>query len=184
MSETTHEKAAPTIGAAEIEEARSLKYKTTCITTLLNDKELVPNDGFLMYLLGIALKYARCYNAIMTEHRGNPSGVEYLKAETERSAFEKYAFVLRDASCAGHWRVSFFDKHGFSSHERFSTMEEAVEYMTTNGHTKKCTGSLDMLATTKDWERGIKFADLVMQLNRGKLTHEEFNTRHIDLNKS
>lgn len=167
----------PLAGLDEIAELRTLQYKSDSAQRLLDDPDLQPNDKFLMYLLALTLKPARAFNHIMTSHGGDPSGVEY-----KQPGAEKYAFVLPDASQVGRWRVSYFDKHGFSYHEIAPTMPKAAQIMVSGGFTEAAVGSLDRLAATKAWGLGVAYADLIMQLNMGRITHARFGELQADLN--
>lgn len=175
MEITQQEK--PLAGLAEIAELRAFSFKTESAERLLKDPELQPSDKFMMYLLAGTMKSAWAFNSIMTTNSGDPSGVEYKQATQD-----KYAFVLPNASQIGSWRVSYFDKHGFSYHEVAPTMQKATEMMVAGGFTEPAAGSLECLAATKSWELGVAFGDLIMQLNRGAISHSRFAELQAELN--
>lgn len=161
----------------DVAEATSFQYKTTGLVHLLKGTRLDENDEFLLYCLAQALPDAKAYNSIMLEHDGDCAGVEYK--QTDR---EKYAFVLPDASRQGKWRVSFFDRQGFSYHEVADTSAAATEDMVRLGFTQKVVGSLDKLAATREWALGTDCADLLYRLNAKELTYAEFIIRSQALN--
>ncbi len=164
-------------GTTEIAELRGLEYKTDSVLRLLQDPELEQSNQFMMHLLGLMLEEARAFNSIMKAHNGDPSGVEY-----KQPSHDKYAFVLPDASQSGRWRVSYFDKHGFSYHEVAPTMPMATQLMVKGGFTEAAIGSLDCLATTKAWALGVELSDLLMQLNMGKITYVRYSGLQAELN--
>ena len=113
----------------------------------------------------------------MVEHLGDCTGVEYKQPDCE-----KYAFVLPDASRPGKWRVSFFDKNGFSYHEVADTTAAAAEDMVRLGFTQKAAGSLDKLATTRQWALGTDMADLLFRLNAKQMSWAEYVSQSQALN--
>jgi len=170
-------------GQAEIDEARALQYKTPDLARLLADG-LSPTDAFEMHLLANSLKVAREYNRMMTAHKGDFSGIEFSHPEDPKypNIPTKYAFVLPDASQPGKWRISYFDKNGFSRHESEKTRESAQVSLVTEGYTIEDKGALDRLAATKEWAKGTAYADLIMKLNKGEITHAQFIEAQQKLN--
>lgn len=172
----------PEAGQPEIAEAEALTYRLPYLERLLRDK-LDPLDGFEMMLLATALPASRNYNRIMIAHGGDASGIEF-KRHNDGKYPDKYAVVLPDASQVGKFRISYFDQHGFSSHHVEDTSLKAQQVMIREGFVVEAAGSLDQLASTKEWELGMTYADLIMQLGSGRIKHEEFVLRQIALNDS
>ncbi len=162
-------------GQAEIDEAKGLKYKLPYLEDRLKEN-LDPTDGFDMHILANELPPNRAYNRMMTDHNGDFSGVEFKNKDG------RHAFVLPDASQPGKWRVSYFDKDGFSRHESEPTREKAQQSLARDGYTIEDKGALDRLASTKEWARGTDFAGLIFQLNSGAITHAQFIEKQNKLN--
>jgi hypothetical protein len=161
----------------DVAEATGLQYKTTALDRLLKGSRLDLSDEFALYCLAQALPTAMAYNAIMVDHCGDCAGIEYKQPDRE-----KYAFVLPDASRPGKWRVSFFDKSGFSYHEVADTSAAAAEEMVRLGFTQKAAGCLDKLAETREWALGTDMADLLFRLNAKQLSWAEYASQSQALN--
>ena len=165
--------------AALIEEARRFKYRNGTIERLL-DRDTDPADGFTQHLFEVAMPRARAYDRIMRESNGDPSGIEFKSEGTGRA---RYAVVLPDASQQGKWRISYFDERGFSSHHVEETRDAAVKSMVSDGFTIESRGTLDELAATREWKLGTDYADIIDQLNRKIITHDEFMRLQAKLNE-
>lgn len=173
-------------GSAEIAEAKSLKYRLPYLQRLLDGEALVLSDAFMMHLLATSLPKSREYNRMMLANNGDLIGIEFQKPNDGKypTKNEKYAVALPDASRDGKWRVSYFDQNGFSSHESHTTREQAQQALAQEGFTIQAEGTLDRLAATDDWARGTDYADLIMDLNRGAITHAQFIEKQKSMNDS
>ena len=109
------------------------------------------------------------YDAIMTAHNGDPTGVEHHNHKG------RYGFVLADASIPGKHRIQLFDQHGFISHETYDTLEEAVFEMASQGYTQEEIGALSRLSKTASWQKGMQVQGLMQQYNAGEITYRELD---------
>jgi hypothetical protein len=125
---------------------------------------------FTLHLLELAMPAARAYNAIMSQHHGRPAGIEY---EHYKDA-GRFACVLPDASAPGKYRVQYFDKNGFSSHDTVGPLDRAVEQMATEGFRLEARGVLHQMSQTKTWSIGCAVTALMQKVNAGVLKWEEF----------
>lgn len=130
------------------------------------------DDPFEQHLLDLAVPPALAYNRIMVAYNGNPSGVEFKHHERD-----SWAFVLPDAAESGHSRIQYFDRNGFISHRSIDTLEMAVVDMVVERYTVDAPGTLDRLAATTQWRRGMAVAYLIQELGAGLITHQEFIRR-------
>lgn len=168
-------------GQSEIDEAKALKYRLPYLERLLKDT-LEPRNGFDMHLLANALPSSKNYNRNMIAHGGDISGIEFKRVNDSGQYPDKYAVVLADASQVGKFRIAYFDQHGFSSHHVEDTSERAQQVMVREGFVVEAAGALDQLASTKEWDLGMAFADLIMKLNTGAIKHAEFALLQKELN--
>lgn len=109
------------------------------------------------------------YNDIMRAYQGDPSGVEYANRDGH------YAFVLADASEPGRYRVQNFDDKGFSGHQTYNSLEEAVEQMVVDGYYREDRGALDRLSATAQWRRGMQVSALIQQFGAGQINYTELD---------
>lgn len=116
--------------------------------------------GFARHLRELARPVQIAYVRIMTQHLGDPSGVEFQHHNDQ----ERWAFVLPDASVGG-MRIQFFDSFGFSGHQCYATLIDAVQEMVLQGYRIENAGSLDKMSQTLRWNEGIAWMDKVRQLS-------------------
>lgn len=112
-----------------------------------------------------------CYDELLRRHDGDPSGVEFRHHSDAR-----YAFVLADASEPGNWRIQFFDADGFSSHESYAELHEAVFEMVWQGFAQEDKGALSRLSGTPRWRTGQEIAALMQRFGRGELSYRELDS--------
>lgn len=152
---------------------KSFKYLSKRAKDILAEKGLWARpemEGFLADHLQYVMPAACAFNCIMEAHNGNPVGVEY----EHRKDVGRFAVVLPDASAPGKFRVQFFDKNGFSSHDTIGAVEDAVEEMVKQGYWKDARGVMDRLSQTREWQIGNATAVLLQKLNSRKINYTEF----------
>lgn len=153
------------------EKARNFQYKTDSLLLLLEEKEdFDPIDNqFHAELFKYAYPAALAYNEIMTRHNGSPLGVEFQSKEGNR-----YAFITRDMSQHGAYRIQYFDRDGFSGHAVYKSLGETVQEMVKEGYRSEVKGALSQLSSTVSFMRGNEVSALIGKLNAGQITHQEF----------
>ena len=114
--------------------------------------------GFAKRLRESARPAQIAYAGIMAKHQGDPSGIEYCHHNDP----ERWAFVLPDASIGG-MRVQFFDTFGFSGHQCYGSLIEAVQEMVMQGYRVEDVGALDKMSQTPRWAEGLSWLDMVAQ---------------------
>jgi hypothetical protein len=152
----------------QLKTLRDLPFKTEYLTRILSERCDLQDD-FHRYLLSSEYDRAVCFNGIMVEHNGDPSGVEFRADDRE-----SWAFVLPDASEQGSHRIQYFDEHGFWSHSRHATVFDATSAMVTERFRLKDAGALDRMCELPSWRRGTEVAGLIQALNYKKITMQEF----------
>lgn len=154
-----------------LEEAKTLQYKTPHLKSILDREALgSTEEGFFNHLLEIAMPKARIYDEIMRRYNGKPPmGVEFKHAKDDR-----YATLLPDASSPGKFRVQYFDKGGFASHDTFNSLQEATDEMLKGNFTVEDKGALKRLSKETAWEVGSKQVVLIQRLNRGEISHKQY----------
>ncbi len=157
--------------AEQLEAAKAFQYKTSALSMYLNEREGFDpvNDGFHAELFKYSYKTAVLYNNVMTKHNGKPLGIEFKSKSGDR-----YTMLTPDASEPGRFRASYFDKQGFSSHNVYDTISQAVEEMVRDGYFAESKGILSQLQESPEFEIGNRVSALIGQFNMGKLTHQEF----------
>lgn len=155
----------------QLKDSRAFMYKTDSIHMLLNDKDGFDpiNDGFHKELFKYAYPQAKTFNDIMVRYSGKPLGIEF-KHRTD----ERYTVILPDASEPGRFRISYFDKQGFSSHQTFDTIEKAAQEMIRDSYCSEARGILSKLSVTSEFEIGNKVSTLIGKMNSGQITYQEF----------
>jgi len=154
-------------------ELSSFAYLETRGKDVLGDEGLwamAEMEEFLSDHLQYVMPVARAFNEIMERHKGDPVGVEY---EHHKNA-GRFAVVLPDAAVPGKFRVQFFDKNGFSSHDTIGPVEKAAEEMVQQGYRVLSKGEMNRLSQTRDWQIGNATAALLQKLNAGQMPYQEF----------
>ncbi|AJF08162.1 hypothetical protein [Geoalkalibacter subterraneus] len=154
-------------------ELKSFAYLESKGKDVLEDKGLwakVEMKDFLLDHLQYVMPVARAFNEIMERHNGKPVGVEYEHHKNTG----RFAVVLPDAAVPGKFRVQFFDKNGFSSHDTIGPVEKAAEEMVRQGYRVLSEGEMDRLSQTRDWQIGNATATLLQKLNAGQMSYQEF----------
>lgn len=94
------------------------------------------------------------YVRIMSQYQGDPSGIEVR----HHSGAERWAFVLPDASQGG-MRIQLFDKFGFTGHQNYPSLTDAVEEMVRQGYRTPDVGALDLASQTALWAEGMAWME-------------------------
>ncbi len=119
--------------------------------------------GFAKHLRDLARPAQIAYARIMSKHNADPSGVEFH----DHDGKERWAFVLPDVSGTGA-RIQFFDPRGFSGHECYPTLTEAVQEMVRQGYRTEDPGVLDKISTTPAWIEGMAWMDRVFRASSAR----------------
>lgn len=123
----------------------------------INAKDKTTDREFARYLRELVRPAQIAYARLMTKH-SDPSGIEYRHRKDE----ERWAFVLADASEPGA-RIQFFDTFGFSGHQHYASLDEAVQEMVGQGFHIEDAGALDRIAATPRWAEGIAWMDMIIK---------------------
>lgn len=130
-----------------------------------------PEDDFSRMVFDSAREHQEHYSKIMVAHDGQPDGMEFQNGDGVR-----YAVIVPEMSDPerGSYRLQYFDKDGFSSHETVKDIEAAVELMVESGFVNQVQGALEQMAVTPEWNRGIELTGLIARLNGREITHAEY----------
>jgi hypothetical protein len=101
---------------------------------------------------------SKAIHKALDQFHGQPEGA-LLKNHT--SVNDLWAFVLADASSPGQYRVSFLAPNGFFSHDTYDTAMKAFEAAVKAGYKDISTRSLDDIASTPEWAKGMQYAYLL-----------------------
>lgn len=138
-----------------------------------------PESDFLKFVFESNRPYQERYQAVMEAFDGNPMGVEFGDKNG------RYAVIITEMSNPeyGDFRIQFFDKRGFYSHDTFKTIGEAVELMTRDGFLNASPGALDRLAADREWHFGTRMTDLIRQRNCRQISWEQYYELSEKLNE-
>ncbi|KKK62764.1 hypothetical protein LCGC14_3001090, partial [marine sediment metagenome] len=100
-----------------------------------------------------ALKMAN----LLEQFDGDPLGA-MLQSKDD---VPRYALVLADASEPGRYRASYYSTNGLQSHDPFDTPLQAFEAAVKQGCDMKAEKSMDEVASTKEWRKGMQWAVLI-----------------------
>jgi hypothetical protein len=138
-------------------------FEETIMTYMMNswlhakDRNLISFDaGFAREVRESTRPQQIAYVRIMGQHDGDPSGVEFR----HHNDVERWAFVLADASVGG-MRIQMFDTFGFSGHQCYGSLIEAVEEMVKQGYHIKDAGALDRISLTPRWAEGMAWMEMI-----------------------
>lgn len=106
---------------------------------------------------------------LLKRYAGNLAGIELAN-----QSGTQFAIFLPDASEAGRFRYSCFDKRGFFSHATFDNYQDALNGAWLAGFRVQVDGQLQSLCLTDDWTEGSKITEGIQLVNMGKLTHDQF----------
>ncbi len=106
---------------------------------------------------------------LLDNHNGDLAGVQMSNKQKTQ-----FIVFLPDASEPGRFRYSCFDIHGFYSHLTFDTYEDALKGAFIAGFTEPATNVLEDFSTTELWQAGSKRTALIMALNLGQLSYNEY----------
>jgi hypothetical protein len=128
----------------------------------------------LDHLIEKAKAHQKAYASLMQQYLGNPSGVECV-SESGR----QWGFVcpnVRTQHSSHQWRLQHFDVRGFSGHECFDLLEDAVEALVRN-YPVVDRGALDRVAAAPPFATGLRLQEEHDLMNRGLIPFAEFIVR-------
>jgi hypothetical protein len=91
-----------------------------------------------------------------------------------KGASDRYAFFLPDASNAGKFRVTHFDKNGLSGHTTYDTYAKALDEAIQDGYKTEAPGSLEKLSELDSFKAGNEWAHKLQAVHDGKITWADF----------
>lgn len=133
---------------------------------------------FKKHLIEQAEPHQNLYSALMEKYQGCPVGIE-CKSET-RSSWGVVCPSIQTEISHHKWRVQHFDEHGFTGHECYRTLEDAVEALL-HSHQKEDAGALDRVASCPQWAIGLRIQEVRDLLNQGLIGYAEFTARCNDI---
>ncbi len=129
---------------------------------------------FKRHLIEQAEPHQKLYSAMMEKYQGNPIGIEF-KSDM-RSAWGFVCPSIQTETSQHQWRVQHFDEHGFTGHECYRNLENAVEALL-HSHQKEDVGSLDRVSACPQWAIGLRIQEVRDLLNQGQIGYAEFTAR-------
>lgn len=129
------------------------------------------HPGFSAMQREMAHRHQDAYEAMMTAHGGDPTGVEFKHHKDDR-----WAVILPEMSEPerGTHRIQYFDRHGTSSHDTRKDLDAAVEELLTGGFRQADTGAMDRLSAGLDWKVGTRAHELHLQMSQGKIGYVDY----------
>lgn len=106
---------------------------------------------------------------MLVKHKGNLAGIQLTN-----SAQTQFVVFLPDASESGRFRYSCFDIRGFYAHATFDTYADALKGAWAEGFTEQVECVLERYSKTELWQAGSKHTAMVMALNLGQLSYQEY----------
>ncbi|MEE9383368.1 MAG: LPD38 domain-containing protein [Nannocystaceae bacterium] len=104
------------------------------------------------------------------EHPDGAAGVEFH----HRNSKGRLAIVTPDTIEPGNWRVTFFDKDGFSGHATFDTAPDAVFGAMVDGFDLRAPpGTLDSIFRTPAFQEGLKVTEEIRKLNEASFKRSQ-----------
>ena len=110
---------------------------------------------------GHKAKHKATRDKLMAANGDSPIGLEVNKPGTTQ-----HGLVLPDASEPGKYRNSRWDEHGFYTHSTHETADKALDDLIGDGFTEHAPGSLDRMAQTPEWAKGMGLAAKIQEANR------------------
>lgn len=144
-------------------------------TEMMHESEDCKSKRFYQRLIKSAQKKNAAYQRVMFAFLETGVGLTLARKG-------QWALILPDASEPGRYRYQLFDESGFIGHVVRDSGEETVKEAFIEGFREVAEG--DVLATlskTDKWKVGTLRNDLISQVNRGQITHEEANRRYLSL---
>lgn len=120
----------------------------------------------LRYGLDFALACNEAWHRALTFSQGQLLGLELQDAKQQR-----FAVILEDASEPGRYRAQYFDANGISGHATRNSAEEVLEELVRDGYRELASGAMQRLSQTREWSLGTLMANLIAQVNAGRLTY-------------
>ncbi|TDX26773.1 hypothetical protein DFO67_11538 [Modicisalibacter xianhensis] len=116
--------------------------------------------------LGFALACNEAWHRALAFRQGQLLGLEFQDAKQQR-----FAVILEDASEPGRYRAQYFDANGISGHATRDSAEEVLEELVRDGYRELAPGAMQRLSQTRDWSLGTLMANLIAQVNAGRMTY-------------
>lgn len=128
------------------------------------------NDGFIQEVVKNGLRRMLGITYAWAVSDGDLIGKEFTDGY-------RWGFLVREMSTPGYaFRVQWFRRNGFASHESYRTLDEAIEEMFSNDGMLADFGSLDRLSKLREWDLGSYELGLIDRVNRGVLKYAEAMT--------
>lgn len=129
---------------------------------------------FKRHLIELAEPHQLLYAALMERHNGSPLGIE-CRSET-RQAWGFVCPSVQTETSTHLWRVQHFDEHGFTGHECYKSLEDAVEALL-HSYQIEDVGALERVAGGAQWALGLRIQEVRDLLNQGLIGYAEFTAR-------
>lgn len=133
--------------------------------------------GFYRHVLKHALPAHKALETVVMLFREHGDGLQ-LRHKTD----QKWAFLLPDATDEGMYRYQLYDKQGFFSHRTFKDRETALVEVAKDSFLIEDNGSLDRLAATPTWARGMEMNAVIQASNARIISWEEGNRLADEIN--
>ena len=134
------------------------------------------DSGFYRHLLSLAEPSHRDLEQVVGHFRKHGDGLQ-LRHKTQ----DKWAMLLPDASEHGKYRYQRYDKDGFAGHQAFKDVDGALSELAQDGYHVEDNGSLDRLAATKTWQRGMEVNAVIQASNAKQITWQDANKQIAEI---
>ena len=101
-------------------------------------------------------------------------GMGLILKHSER---DTWGILSEDASDAGRYRWTIFDKDGFSGHCTYDTPVLCLGDMVDFGCVAHDPGALERMSVTEQWRQGSEITAIIQACNAGLISWEEANRR-------
>lgn len=86
----------------------------------------------------------------------------------------RYCAILEEPDSSGQGRIVYFDADALHRHQVHRSPAEALEQALTQGYVERANGTMDRLAATEAWRRGLAYSELVGRYASGEIDAQQF----------
>lgn len=107
----------------------------------------------------------------------DPRGLELTNGKSQ------YVAILEEPGQPDSVRLLRYDTRGFSGHSVYADPSLALEEALRDGYRHEAPGALENLSNTPAWKHGTAMLEIFHQLNDGRLTIEEAQSKRAALDQ-
>jgi len=108
---------------------------------------------------------------IIASNGGTAVGVELAFRCPDKT---HYCAILEEPDSSGRGRIVYFDAQALHRHQGHASPAEALEQALAHGYRERADGTMDRLATSEAWRRGLAYSELVARYASGEIDAIQF----------